>query len=248
MNYSQLLEDVKDEVNQLFQHAEAEKLPYHNLSHTSYVLSKAAEIARHYELNDADFFIVETAAWFHDTGYLNGAQHDHEMRSAAIAEAFLQSKEPDAAIIQQVKDCILATRIPQLPQNLLQQIVCDADLFHLGTDNFRALNKKMKKEAEIHRGKKIEKEEWPSSTETSLFTNDNFSYYFATMLRGTKTIEIYNTQLMDNKFSEPVKVNGLFENDNYWKSSPIISTDGNYLIFNAYNTPLGQGGEDILFQ
>ena len=65
------------------------------------------------------------------------------------------------------------------------------------------------------------------------------------MLKGTKTIEIYNTQLIDNKFSEPVKVNGLFENDDYWKSSPIISTDGNYLIFNAYNTPLGQGGEDI---
>ena len=91
----------------------------------------------------------------------------------------------------------------------------------------------------------IEKEEWPSSTETGIFTNDGMNYYFATMLRGTKTIEIYKTQLIEDKFSEPVKISGLFDDDKYWKSNPIISSDGNYLIFNAYNTPFGKGGEDI---
>ena len=91
----------------------------------------------------------------------------------------------------------------------------------------------------------IEKEEWPSSNETGIFTKDGINYHFATMLRGTKTIEIYNTQLVNDKFSEPVKMNGLFDNDKYWKSTPIISPDGNYLVFNAYDTPLGKGGEDI---
>ena len=91
----------------------------------------------------------------------------------------------------------------------------------------------------------IEKEEWPSSTENAMFTNDGMNYYFATMLRGTKTIEIYETQLVEDKFSEPVKINGLFDDDKYWKSTPTISPDGNYLFFNAYGTPLGKGGEDI---
>ncbi len=186
MNYSQLLEDVKDEVTQLFEKAEDEKLSYHNLGHTSFVVSKAAEIARHYELNDADFFVVETAAWFHDTGYLNGSQHDHELRSAAIAETFLLIKELDAATIRQVKDCILATRIPQLPQNLLQQIVCDADLFHLGTGNFRALNKKMKKEAEAHRGKKIDKEEWRAGTLNLLESHRYQTDYAKNLLNNIK--------------------------------------------------------------
>ncbi len=91
----------------------------------------------------------------------------------------------------------------------------------------------------------IEKEEWPSSTENSIFTNDGFNYYFATMLRGTKSIEIYQTKLLNNEFSQPAKINGLFEEDKYWKSTPTFSPDGNYMFFNSYGNPLGNGGEDI---
>ncbi len=91
----------------------------------------------------------------------------------------------------------------------------------------------------------IEKEEWPSSTENSIFTSDGINYYFATMLRGTKNIEMYQTQFLNNEFSQPTKIDGLFENDNYWKSTPAFSRDGNYMIFNSYGNPLGKGGEDI---
>ncbi len=91
----------------------------------------------------------------------------------------------------------------------------------------------------------VEKEEWPSSNQNSIYTYDEVDFYFATMMRGTKTIEIYQTKKVKKGFSKPNKVVGLFENDKYWKSTPIISPDGNYLIFNAYETPIGNGGEDI---
>ncbi len=91
----------------------------------------------------------------------------------------------------------------------------------------------------------IEKEEWPSSNQNSIFTNDGLNFYFATMVRGTKTIEIYQIKKEKKGFTIPNKVIGLFENDKYWKSTPIISPDGKYLIFNAYGTPDGKGGEDI---
>jgi hypothetical protein len=91
----------------------------------------------------------------------------------------------------------------------------------------------------------IEKEEWPSSNQNSIYTYNEVDFYFATMVRGTKTIDIYQTKKLKNGFTKPNKVIGLFENDNYWKSTPIISPDGNYLIFNAYGTPDGKGGEDI---
>jgi hypothetical protein len=91
----------------------------------------------------------------------------------------------------------------------------------------------------------IEKEEWPSSTENSIFTNDGVNYFFATMLRGSKSIEIYQTKFINNKFTNPEKVNGLFDDDKYWKSTPVISPDGNYMIFNSYGNPIGKGGEDI---
>jgi hypothetical protein len=91
----------------------------------------------------------------------------------------------------------------------------------------------------------IEKEEWPSSNENSIYTSDGINFYFATMLRGTKTIEIYQTKLLNEEFTKPIKVDGLFDNDNYWKSTPVISPDGNYLFFNSYEATNGKGGEDI---
>ena len=91
----------------------------------------------------------------------------------------------------------------------------------------------------------IEKEEWPSSNQNSIFTNDGLNFYFATMARGTKTIEVYQTKQTEGVFTQPIKIDNLFKDDKYWKSTPIISPDGKYLIFNAYGTPGGKGGEDI---
>ena len=91
----------------------------------------------------------------------------------------------------------------------------------------------------------IEKEEWPSSNQSSIFTNDGLNFYFSTMIRGTKTIEIFETKQIKGVFTQPIKINNLFKDDKYWKSTPIISPDGKYLIFNAYDAPNGNGGEDI---
>lgn len=91
----------------------------------------------------------------------------------------------------------------------------------------------------------IEKEEWPSSIENSIYTSDGINFYFATMLRGTKTIEMYQTKHVKGAFTNPIKIDGLFDDDKYWKSTPTISPDGNYLFFNAYGALDGKGGEDI---
>ncbi len=91
----------------------------------------------------------------------------------------------------------------------------------------------------------IEKEEWPSSNQNSIFTNDGLNFYFATMIRGTKTIEMYQTKKVKGEFAKPINVYGLFDEGKYWKSTPVISPDGNYLIFNSYGTADGNGGEDI---
>lgn len=91
----------------------------------------------------------------------------------------------------------------------------------------------------------IDKEQWPSSAENSIFTNDGINYFFATMLRNSKTIEVYQTKLVNNEFTQPLKFNGLFEDDKYWKSTPSISADGKYMVFNSYGNPDGKGGEDI---
>lgn len=88
-------------------------------------------------------------------------------------------------------------------------------------------------------------EEWPSSNNNFLFTNDNKEFYFTTMRRGTTGIKLYRSTFDGETFSEPIAIEGLFEDEKAWVYSAIISPDGNYLVFNSYEAPGGEGGEDI---
>lgn len=91
----------------------------------------------------------------------------------------------------------------------------------------------------------VEGENWPSSNNNFFFTLDGKTHYFTTMMRGTKAIEVYKTELNNDKFSKPERIEGLFKNDSLWKYSASISPDGKFLVFNSYQAPGGQGGEDL---
>ena len=46
------------------------------------------------------------------------------------------SEHFDSLKIEKVINCILSTKMPQKPSNTLEEIICDADLFHLATEGF----------------------------------------------------------------------------------------------------------------
>ncbi len=69
-----------------------------------------------------------------------------------------------SVIIDEVKACILATRMPQKPKNLLQQIVCDADMSHFSTDSFAEKSKQLRKELQTRCGLAISKNAWRHQT------------------------------------------------------------------------------------
>ncbi|TLU99383.1 Pycsar system effector family protein [Dyadobacter luticola] len=164
MNYHHRLDKVKHHVQHFFGTKALSQLSYHNLVHTESVVASAVKIANHYQLDDRDTFIVVTSAWFHDIGYCTGEATGHEVRGAEMAAEFLREEEIDESVVAEVMGCIKATVWPQNPQSLLQQIVCDADLFHLGTAEFGDWNKLVRKEAEQRAGHKIDKSEWRKST------------------------------------------------------------------------------------
>ncbi len=91
----------------------------------------------------------------------------------------------------------------------------------------------------------MEGEEWPSSNNNFLFSIDNSTYYFTSMVRGTKAVKLYTTKYDGTKFSEPAEVSGLFDDEQFWIYSAVLSPDGEYLVFNSYGAPGGVGGEDI---
>lgn len=185
MNYYTLLDEVKQYVISFFHTHANDKLIYHNLVHTENVVTAAIEIANHYRLNDLDYFIVVTAAWFHDIGYYTEPSR-HEEKGAEEAAAFLSRKGVDAATIETVGNCIRATRLPQNPQTLLEQIVADADLFHLGTAKFAELNKIIRKEfIELHKID-ISKDEWRNKTIRLLESHHYHTDYCRLLLNDTK--------------------------------------------------------------
>ncbi|MHA4811163.1 Pycsar system effector family protein [Flavitalea flava] len=164
MDYSNIREQAEHYVRTFFETHDTKRFIYHNLYHTVHVVEACSKIAHHYHLQERELFIVTVAAWFHDIGYLQGGSNDHEEKGASTAAAFLSANGVDTEDIDAVKKCILATKLPQSPTNLLESIVCDSDLFHLGTDEFRERNKLMRKEVEVSLDKKIDKENWRRGT------------------------------------------------------------------------------------
>jgi len=202
MNYTKILEHVKQHVIHTFKTQQGEALIYHNITHTEEVAAHAAKISEHYELHEKDNFIVVTAGWFHDMGYWNGQAAGHEERGAEMARAFLTEHEIKDEVIAAVQGCIKATVIPQKPLNFLEQIVCDADLYHFGTDKFADRNKLMRKEVEIREGKKIDKSEWRKST-IALLENHTYQTDYCQDLLNEKKNK--NLQKLKDKDLESVK-------------------------------------------
>jgi predicted metal-dependent HD superfamily phosphohydrolase len=104
---------------------------YHNLLHTENVINDINEIADGMRLNEQERLIMLVAGWFHDIGYTCRIE-GHEQVGAHMAERFLEHRKVNAEEIGKVKSCILATKYPQHPASVLEQVICDADLFHLG--------------------------------------------------------------------------------------------------------------------
>ena len=185
MNYAELSKKVQDHVQSLFHSQKDKSFTYHTIAHTESVVKAASQIANHYHLNERDYFIVTTAAWFHDSGYFADPQH-HEVKGVEMASGFLRLNGADEEMIKTIGDCILATRLPQSPNNKLEEIVCDADLFHLGTDEFTENNKLMRKETEAKKGIAISKDEWRLGTIRLLESHHYFTDYCQLLLNDKK--------------------------------------------------------------
>jgi predicted metal-dependent HD superfamily phosphohydrolase len=121
------------------------QLGYHNLAHTLDVLEQSEIIAKEEGVDDKhQLLLLKTAAVYHDSGFLFQYK-GHEEKGCEIATEALKnifSKED----IKKICEMILATKIPQTPHNLLEQIICDADLDYLGRNDFEPISKNLYKE------------------------------------------------------------------------------------------------------
>jgi uncharacterized membrane-anchored protein YitT (DUF2179 family) len=79
--------------------------------------------------------MLKTAALFHDAGFLQD-HVGHEELSCKIARKHLPDFDYSAEETDHICRIIMATRLPQTPADRLGEVLCDADLYYLGTDKY----------------------------------------------------------------------------------------------------------------
>ena len=112
-----------------------EDLSYHSPAHTRDVVAAALRIGRSEGIQNEDLLLLETAALYHDAGFLQ-QYHQHEEQSCKIAREALPGFGYSSSVIDLICETIMATRIPQQPKSHLAQVLCDADLDYLGRPDF----------------------------------------------------------------------------------------------------------------
>lgn len=112
------------------------ELDYHNINHTKEVLSASEELAAMENITGEDLIVLKTAAIFHDAGFLT-VYDGHEEVSCKLAESILPDFDYSQETIEEICRMIRATKLPQQPLDKKARILCDADLYYLGTDDYK---------------------------------------------------------------------------------------------------------------
>jgi predicted metal-dependent HD superfamily phosphohydrolase len=137
---------------------------YHCLEHTKQVVENARIIADGVRLSypdalsEYDEFLMLVAAWFHDIGFMV-VYHGHEAEGCRAARKLLTGILSDEDI-QRIEHVIMSTQIPQSAMDMVEHIVCDADLFYLGGNQFSLWSNRLRDEHRAVLGREYTDREW----------------------------------------------------------------------------------------
>jgi predicted metal-dependent HD superfamily phosphohydrolase len=208
--YNALLIDTESYVKGLFKQHNQSNLVFHNLEHTESVVERVHEIASHYQLPDKDLLELSIAAWFHDTGHLMSDPAGHEEKSVQLMEAFMINRTDDEELVKNIAGLIRITKFPPSPQSLSEMIICDADTYHFGLDDFKQTNKAMKKEL-VLRNMNTMVMDWERNSLELLQKHQFYTTYCLSLLQKGKEKNIRRLNKKIGKFEEVNISNTLLE-------------------------------------
>jgi predicted metal-dependent HD superfamily phosphohydrolase len=146
---------------------------YHNYNHTLRVVNAVKIILAEEGVEGDEAEAVLLAAWFHDTGYIDG-QENHEVRSGEIAENYLVNNGYAPEKAARVRELILATELSGEPKGLPDKILRDADYAHLADDNYIALSGLLREEWKLTQAKTFTDLEWAIGNRKLLMTDHRY--------------------------------------------------------------------------
>ncbi len=201
MDYHKIEKRIEEHVTGLYEQMQTPALSFHNLDHTKNVVKYTNEIAAHYNVSEKELLVLRAAAWFHDTGHLFTDPSKHEEMSVDIMKKFMKDLTDDEQAIADIAGCIMATKFPRNPQNLLQQIICDADTYNFGTKEFKETNKKAFEELKLRNGG-ADLDKFNQDTVKLLQTHTFYTSYCSELLNKRKDKNIKKIEAKVEKKEE----------------------------------------------
>jgi hypothetical protein len=156
---SEIIKAVDLHVKSIFGKEIFKEYPYHNYEHTLRVVQSAKSLSEEAKLTDKEREILIIAAYFHDTGFAEGADN-HEQYSVEIARKFLTKESYEKTNIEKVAKCILATKMDWIGDERLCTLIRDADLSGLAHANYHMIAEQLRKEKNKLSAGEIDEKSW----------------------------------------------------------------------------------------
>lgn len=198
MSKNSILSKVRSYVIKTFNEKGLDEKVYHGLTHTMEVAGACHKIGKFSGLSDSDLEIVTIAGWFHDIGHIE-IDAGHEEKSVEFALRFLTDNGYPDDKIENVISCIRATKVPQRPTNILEKVICDADLHHIGTKDFFDKNELLKVELESLYEESYSEYGWLKKS-IDFFTQQKFFTEYAQEIYTEEKLK--NISRMQNRLKE----------------------------------------------
>lgn len=176
-------------------------LYYHGAHHTFDVVKSVHSLSVSEKLNNADFFVLLTAAYFHDAGYIYRYEHNE-----AIAVKMMRQALPDFGYsgeqLDTIEGIIMATSNEVEPQTLLEKIMCDADHDYFGRHDYQKIAVSLRKELLYYEG------EYSDETWLDMqirYLENKHRYYTDTALKTRQPKKEHRIQILKDQLQNLVK-------------------------------------------
>lgn len=161
-----------------------ENYTYHSQTHVCMVYRDSSFLGRKMNISEYEMQLLQAAACLHDIGFLSSPV-EHEATGCIEARSILPNYGFSEEDIETICGMIMSTKIPQSPKTLLEKILCDADLFYLGSEYYFEIANQFKNELTTLNVLKSE-EQWKNIQIGFLQTHQYHLDYSKQLLNETK--------------------------------------------------------------
>ena len=175
-------------------------LYYHGAHHTFDVVKVVKGICGAENIDLKGRILLETAAYFHDAGFLYQYDANEEI-GAQIAGRILPDFEYENEDIEIIQNIIRATAIDIQPKTLLEQIMCDADHDYFGRTDYKFIANNLRKELSAY-GYDYNDKKWREIQIS--FLEDKHCYYTAHSLTNRLPGKIERITMLKGQMDDSI--------------------------------------------